>query len=355
MQMARRKLSFYTGAALSADSFTTLATFDGRGHPAEPSGDYSFDVFDRKTGTWRHVTDGKDTGESVAAWKPGGLPQAVAINRIGRVIFDDVPLREEQPYSDPAHPWATDGMTIGTIAGRLYAIGGAGHFFWRDAGSDWTVLDPAFFKPDAFALTISQLTKKLGGLPPNASLIGIPIEEDIRLSDLYQEYTATFLTITGTCHNNITLAGPAGRVLHFDGTRISKMDSGVTEALVGSATGPDGAVWLCGGGSKRKPVLLTGDRQRGFTSVLQQQISGLYPYKMAFLGPDLYLCDVSDATGGVYRVGPDGLTKLRIPGAPEPVPTWQVDAADGVLWVLEAKALNRFDGQVWERFTHPDA
>ncbi len=28
---------------------------------------------------------------------------------------------------------------------------------------------------------------------------------------------------------------------------------------------------------------------------------------------------------------------------------------DGVLRVLEAKALNRFDGEVWKRFTDPDA
>lgn len=62
--MTRRRLSFYTGTAVTADSFATLARFDGRGHPGEPSGDFSFDLFDCRTGIWRHVAHGKDAAES---------------------------------------------------------------------------------------------------------------------------------------------------------------------------------------------------------------------------------------------------------------------------------------------------
>ncbi|NJO32633.1 MAG: hypothetical protein HC869_05365, partial [Rhodospirillales bacterium] len=199
--MARKALSFYTGAALDQDQFATLATFSGRDHPAEPSGDFSFDVFSRTTGTWRHVTNGKDHGESAAAWRPDGVPQAVVIKRFGKVLFDDVPVREEQPYSDPVHPLASDGMTVGAIAGRLYAIGGGGHFFWRDPDSGWSVLDPEFFKADAFALTITQLKRKLGGLSPDAYLSQLDIGETVRLSDLYQDYIATFYALTGTGHD----------------------------------------------------------------------------------------------------------------------------------------------------------
>lgn len=58
--MTRRRLSFYTGAAVTSDHFATLATFDGRNDSEEDSGNFSFDLFDRRMGTWRHVTAGKD-------------------------------------------------------------------------------------------------------------------------------------------------------------------------------------------------------------------------------------------------------------------------------------------------------
>lgn len=349
--MTRRKLSFYTGTALTADSFATLASFDGRGHPGEPSGDFSFDLFDCRTGIWRHVTHGKDVAESATAWRPHGLPQAVAITRFGNVVFDDLPLRQEQPYKDRVHALDGSGDTITAINNRLYAIGGGGHFFWRDADSDWAVLDPDFFKPDAFALSISKLTKKLGGLPPDASLIGIPFEEDLRLHNLYGEYTATFYTLTGTGHDNLVLAGPEGRVLHFDGQRIHKIASGVTVPLTGSCTAPDGTTYLCG--TRKQTVVLKGTAAGGFAPILQTSEAQLHAYKMACLGAEIYICDVSDTNGGLYRLEGDRLQKITIPGAPDPAPIWKVDVADGVLWALEAKALNRFDGATWARFESP--
>ena len=351
--MTRRRLSFYTGAAVTSDHFATLATFDGKGHPAEQTGDFSFDVFDGPTVSWRHVVNGRGSGECVAGWVPDGRAQAVAINRDGLVIFDDVPVREEQPYDDPEIPLASSGMTVASISGRLYAIGGGGHFFWRDANSGWNVLDPEFFKADAFSIGSPALKKKLGGLPPDSSLIGIPIEETIRLSDLYSEYTATFYTITGTGHDNLYLAGPEGRMLHFDGTRISKIESGVKNPLTSARIGPDGTVYVCG--ARGGAVILAGDVRQGFAPVLRLPESQFYPYKMAFLDRDLYIADVSDKTGGLYKLTDGQLSKVTVPGAADPVPFWQVDVVDGVLWALEAKAINRFDGTAWERFESPFA
>lgn len=71
--------------------------------------------------------------------------------------------------------------------------------------------------------------------------------------------------------------------------------------------------------------------------------------------PDLYFCDVSEETGGVYRLDGGQSTKVTIPGAPDPVPIWQIDVIDSVLWALEAKAINRFDGTTWDRFESPFA
>jgi hypothetical protein len=346
-----KKLSFYTGAALGCDQFATLATFDGKGHPAEPSGDYSFDVFNSTTGSWRHVVIGKDSGECVTGWAPDGRAQAVAINRDGLVIFDDSRAREEQPYVDPEIPLASDGMTVASIAGRLYAIGGAGHFFWRDPDSNWTVLDPAFFKAEAFSMSGVDLSMRLGGITTYEEYDNLSYDEELKLSDIYDEYTATFYTITGTGHDNLYLAGPEGRMLHFDGQRISKIDSGVKTGLTSARVAPDGTVYVCGarGGS----VILAGDKNRGFAPVLQMPEGQLYAYKMALLGPALYIADVSEKTGGLYKWSGGQLTRIVVPGAAHPVPIWQVDVADGVLWALEAKALNRFDGATWERFESP--
>jgi hypothetical protein len=346
-----KKLSFYTGAALGRDQFATLATFDGKGHPAEPSGDYSFDVFNSTTGSWRHVVIGKDSGECVTGWAPDGRAQAVAINRDGLVIFDDSRAREEQPYVDPEIPLASDGMTVASIAGRLYAIGGAGHFFWRDPDSNWTVLDPEFFKADAFSTNLVTLRMRLGGVASREEFAKLSFQEEQRLRTLYKEYTATFYTLTGSGHDNLYLAGPEGRMLHFDGTRINKIDSGVKTPLTSARIAPDGTVYVCGarGGS----VILAGDSRQGFAPVLQMPENQFYPYKMAFLGSDLYIADVSDKTGGLYKWSGGQLTRIVVPGAAHPVPIWQVDVADGVLWVLEAKALNRFDGTIWERFESP--
>jgi len=346
-----KKLSFYTGAALGGDQFATLATFDGKGHPAEPSGDYSFDVFNSTTGSWRHVVNGKNSGESVTGWAPDGRAQAVAINRDGLVIFDDSPAREEQPYVDPEIPLASDGMTVASIAGRLYAIGGGGHIFWRDAGSGWTVLDPEFFKADAFSMSGVDLSMRLGGIATYEEYDNLTFEEELRLMELHSEYTATFYTITGTGHDNLYLAGPDGRMLHFDGQRISKLDSGVKNPLTSARIASDGTVYVCG--ARGGAVILAGDRNRGFAPVLQMPESQFYPYKMAFLGPDLYIADVSEKTGGLYKLTDGQLTRVSVPGAADPVPVWQVDVADGVLWALEAKALNRFDGTTWERFESP--
>jgi hypothetical protein len=342
-----KKLSFYTGAALGCDQFATLATFDGKGHPAEPSGDYSFDVFDRPTGSWRQVVNGKEHGEDMAAWHPGGRPQAAVINRLGTVLLDDFPIRLEQPYPDAR----SRGAAIGAIGNRLYAIGDGGHFFWRDAGSGWTVLDPEFFKADAFSTNLVTLRMRLGGVASREEFAKLSFQEEQRLRTLYKEYTATFYTLTGSGHDNLYLAGPEGRMLHFDGTRINKIDSGVKTPLTSARIAPDGTVYVCGarGGS----VILAGDSRQGFAPVLQMPENQFYPYKMAFLGSDLYIADVSDKTGGLYKWSGGQLTRIVVPGAAHPVPIWQVDVADGVLWVLEAKALNRFDGTIWERFESP--
>lgn len=343
----KRKLSFYAGAALSADSFATLATFDGRGHPAEPSGDFSFDTFDRKTGAWRNIGDGKEHGEDIAAWHPGGQAQAAAINRRGTVLFDAAPLGMEQPYPDAR----SRGAAIGAIGNRLYAIGDGGHFFWRDADSGWNVLDPEFFKPDAFSMSSLDLSMRLGGITTYEEYDSLSSEEELRLMDLYAEYTATFYTITGSGHDNLYLAGPEGRMLHFDGQRISKIESGVKNPLTSARIAPDGTVYVCG--ARGGAVILAGDSRQGFAPVLRLPESQFYPYKMAFLGPDLYIADVSDKTGGLYKLTDGQLTKVAVPGAADPVPFWQVDVADGVLWALEAKALNRFDGATWDRFESP--
>jgi hypothetical protein len=342
-----KKLSFYTGAALGCDQFATLATFDGKGHPAEPSGDYSFDVFDRPTGSWRQVVNGKEHGEDMAAWHPGGRPQAAVINRLGTVLLDDFPIRLEQPYPDAR----SRGAAIGAIGNRLYAIGDGGHFFWRDPDSNWTVLDPAFFKAEAFSMSGVDLSMRLGGITTYEEYDNLSYDEELKLSDIYDEYTATFYTITGTGHDNLYLAGPEGRMLHFDGQRISKIDSGVKTGLTSARVAPDGTVYVCGarGGS----VILAGDKNRGFAPVLQMPEGQLYAYKMALLGPALYIADVSEKTGGLYKWSGGQLTRIVVPGAAHPVPIWQVDVADGVLWALEAKALNRFDGATWERFESP--
>ena len=344
------QISFYRGAALDARRFATLALFDAFHHPDEPYyPKTAIDLFDHAAGVWSRIAVRDWFGASVARYaSDGGPARAAALSQGGDVLIADAAgtgaVTDERVIDGRTPPMERLTQTVG----GLHAIGGAGFFFRKGADGAWSVLSESFFHGDLLNLSLDEQLALIGGLDSVSDLDTLSVQDELSLISNHAQATAPFHAIGGFAPDDLYLAGRNGLMLHFDGTDIHRIESG-TQSTLTNVIARDGAIYAAG--AHRGAVILKGTRDTGFAPIFQAPVKQFWLDSMAFDGDDILIGDPDPATGGLYRLEAGGrLQKLPEIGAP----VWKVDVIDGVVWALEAKAVNRLENGTWERFAHPD-
>lgn len=262
----------------------------------------------------------------------------------GDVLIAGDTLVEERVWPERTAPMTRLCQTVG----GFYALGAAGFFFRRSDAGEWSVLSKSYFQPDSPTKGILDKLMEIGGYQSEEEYWDDKsIAQQTRLHTELGRREAPYYAIGGFAPDDLYLAGQNGAMLHFDGTDMHRIESGAKSTLT-NVIARNGDIYVAG--AHRGAVILKGNRATGFTPIFEAPVKQLWLDSMAFNGDDILIGDPEPATGGLYRLDPGG----RLHKLPEiAAPIWKVDVVDGVIWALEAKAINRFEGGSWERYDSP--
>jgi hypothetical protein len=350
--MTEHKISFFKGAALTRDRYATLAYFDAAEQPGEPGTDTYIAEFNAVTATWREIAVRRWIGEAVAAYQLPGIADSgvVVLSRYNDVLIETSgrQIIEEKVFNGVDLP----GTGAQRVTGRTYLLGATGFFLWRNGNDQWVPIDTDFYRENAewAAIPSLQRTIREAGVISYEEWDQLSAERQIEVYEAMESRVASFYSIGGFRHDDLYLGGLNGLFMHFDGNALRFLDIAASSSLT-EVRVHNGEVWVCGG--SKKPEIFAGTAAAGFRKVLSGRAGDSYPYTMDFLSGSLYVGDPSVPTPGLYTFGGGVLARVQTGLSPEIGPVFRVEAIDGVLWVLEGKALNRFDGAKWGRFTSP--
>lgn len=332
--------TFYRGAALSGTRFAVLGAYDSHSDPYFP--DTQIAVFDINFG-WEQITRKAFFGSGIARFLTGvDRAEAVVLSETGEVFFTQTPDTIE--YVSEATMPAMSGPAV--IDGRVFAVGAAGAHFGRDRAGDWRPLVEADYDPDFLGLSPVERAINVMGLETIEQYDAMSFEDEMLSFERVAERTRSFFAAGGSAVDDLYLVGAQGAVLHFDGTSYTSIDlaeaSNLTRVVV-----HQNEIYVLG--AHRGSVIYRGTIFQGFERIFKEANQTVYIDGLAFLGDRMFLSDPQETTGGLYELEGASLIKHNaIEG-----PVWAIDAIDGVLWVMQAKALHRFDGTTWEKFDSP--
>lgn len=235
---------------------------------------------------------------------------------------------------------------IRQIGDHLFACGDGGQVYARGADAEWQILDEGFLDgPDANLDPRSPLRQHLFKMhdPSNNSQENF----DLTAKLVMENVTNVLWDLAGTSETDIYLASEKNAVYHYDGQRISKLDTNADAGILAVHAVDAETVYACG----RDGNFLVGNSRNGLRKL---EVKG-YPVfnGMAMFQGKLYLSSIGRPRGLFVF---DGTTLERVEGdlVPGIDDVSAVSAiGDEVLWVMGAKDLLRFDGKTWERIEFP--
>ncbi|MCX8999907.1 hypothetical protein NOF55_22640 [Rhizobiaceae bacterium BDR2-2] len=202
---------------------------------------------------------------------------------------------------------------IRCVDGALLVCGDAGRIYWKEQGA-WTRIDQ----------DLAARVSDSGEVGPSTLLL---------LNDVGVANDGTIVTV-----------GSDGFIAYFD-----RKQWRVEEKLTGSQLNrvqveSDGTLWIAGS----QGTVLTGKVGTKPTVVTRKTLK-----------TDLYAVTVFQGVpyfggeAGVFKYVDGKLEPIVIDGVPFTEVVVELEAKDGVLWLLSAKKILRFDGSDWETFEHP--
>lgn len=245
-------------------------------------------------------------------------------------------------------------LSMAEIDGVLFACGAGGQIYHR-VNEEWKLLTEAFlFDPDAAV----------------AHLDGGPDINDPEWTEWIINQAMTpatreivFYGFAGTSANDMYFCGTERTtpiLVHWDGGSVSEVSLPLSEgALTDVFVENTDSIWICG----REGLLLHGNRHRGFVPVNSNAGLNLFhsftPYRGKLVMPS------SVRAGGLFELDPNtGQVTSFDPPLPRLTSRDDKESMEGgpffaqatgnVLWVVATRDVFRFDGQSWERITHPD-
>lgn len=230
---------------------------------------------------------------------------------------------------------------LARVGNTLYACGGGGQLYRRDAPDQWRWLDPGLVPMDAAPFL------EAGDAVGNdiEALLAIdmsPVTDD--------NARKSFHNLGGPSEQAIYVTGYDGNTLFWDGTRSHWIEGFPKTHLSAVLPEDDRDVWICG----QNGTLLFGNYHDGFQN--RSRDRNLSFNAMARFNGTLYVTANGGYGSPVGLYAFDGTTLARVETglSPEIDDVSMVTAGAGMLWVLGAGDIVCFDGQRWERVDHPD-
>ncbi|GAK73313.1 hypothetical protein RRU01S_35_00220 [Agrobacterium rubi TR3 = NBRC 13261] len=237
---------------------------------------------------------------------------------------------------------------IRQIGEHLFACGDGGQLLQRASGGEWEILDPKFLDgPDATLDPSSKLRQHLFKMhdPSNNTQENFDLTSKLILDNALN----VIWDIAGLSEKDIYLASEKNAVYHYDGERISKLETEADSGILAVHAVDADTVYACG----RDGNFLFGNSRDGFRK-LNVPGSPVFNGMASFQGK-LYLSSIGRPRGLFVF---DGAKLERVEGdlVPGIDDVSAVSAVgDEVLWVMGEKDLLRFDGKTWERILFPSS
>ena len=281
--------------------------------------------FDQQNATpWRHVDipDFTVAGVCVAQHALGRVRSYVSISNNGVLhIANPQGIRQEriaeaglERSEPPIYGYINALREIGE---QLYACGGGGQIYRRDAGS-WVSI-------------AGDLRQPVAAPAANLALNPVVLADD-------------FSDIDGTAAGDLYVVGD-GTVHHYDGTTWSPCVVNTDESLTRVRCVDSALVWVCGFNG----TLLRGNADSGFVDVSQYDLNVIF-HDLCVFRDQPYLA----SNDGLFRYDGQRVVPVPLQFADGDTAVCAVDVRDGVLWCFGYRSLATFDGDTWQHIRHPD-
>ncbi len=225
---------------------------------------------------------------------------------------------------------------IREIAHTLYACG-AGNQVYKREPQGWTAIDGTLAAAAQQGMT--QTIERLQAIDGEAT-------ED-QLLDLINGIgeVGGLDDIGGTGPDDLYVCGVDGTLAHWDGQGWTSLRVPTDAHLHSIHAVSAQTVWVCG----HNGTLLKGNRQTGFTSILDHRVS-THLWSVREFDQRVYV----GTTKGLWLLNGEQLEAVDLPDTYELPLVNALDSTATALWVVADRFVARLAAGVWQRFDHPD-
>ena len=282
---------------------------------------------------------------------------AVRLPTVGYILACDPKLEEKEIQHTISFTWKSGKFTRGkanfsahsccTVTEPepgLVKLGGSGSYSIETqqgvtSGNIFSDSQPATSKPRFGEIRSSA---SIGGRAYAVGLRGIAYRLDglKRWTRIDDGLPSTFnaQAVHGFSDADIYAVGRHGEVWHFDSRTWVQVDVPVNENLYSVLCAANGLVYFAGHGG----TMVEGRKDKW--TVLEQQVTAEDIWDLDWFGNQLFISTMS----GLFRLAKNRLEPVEF-GKDAPKTTYQLSAAEGVLWSVGRKDVMSFDGTKWSR------
>lgn len=318
--MNNSSITFVTGCAISQSNFYLTSNLD------------SLDTWDlfSKTFIYKHQSNewvGIDLDGwkviSVAFFENSGVSSLLALEQDGDLgIFQENKNRLQKIREIDDSKIQGQFNRIRVIDNLLYVCGD-GSQIYVNHNEDWRAL----------------------GIDFSEEVLNIPKTDELNM-DLELSFDINLYDINGFNSNDIYICGikkNEGFISYYNGSSWNVIERITPSPLYGITICPDKENIIISGAYG---TLIKGNFKDGFKNLKNISINSTF-YSTAYYKDKLYIA----SEDGLY-IYAEGIYQL-VDAIKDIKGITSIEEKEGILWVLSYKKLIRFNGEVWERITHP--
>ncbi|QEI07091.1 hypothetical protein FXN63_15530 [Pigmentiphaga aceris] len=313
-----RSISFVAGVAVDKDIYYIASTLD------ESDGDAGYSVmlfyqaqrqekwFFHSLPDWRVIDVAFPPVKAGAVREVYGLEENGRIEIYSRNGSTEIQIPGAGLIEDDGQGYVN---RIRCIGDATYVCGHSGQIYEKK-GDEWADI----------------------GLPDSSSGVPAPSEADAG------QIANTNVLDIGLDAGGLIAIGTEGMIARRVGVTWQQVPRLTAADLHGICADENGRIWIVG---QRGTVVCEADDT---FKVLTTQSLDTDFYSVASFGQELYI----GAEDGLYSLVDGSLERLAVSDTFTLSGVSRVESKDGVLWVLSAKKLLRYNGADWECFEHPN-
>lgn len=323
--MGRTFVTFNAGCAISANNFYISSTVDELDH---------WDAFSRIF-IYRYNNDSSWSMHDLDGWKVQSVSylndstgrSLLSLDSSGNIEFFREDIEIHQNVFEDANENFIYGSfnVVNVIDNSVYVCGDGGRIF-KNINGEWHNIGNGI-EEDSIQINVNDYSF---------------LEFDSHLG-----FKKNIYDINGFSYDNLYVCGTKGEngyISFFNGVGWNDLNKITPSALYGITICPDNEnLLICG----QYGTLLKGSYEKGFKNLKDISINSTF-YNTAYYNDNIYIASEQ----GVYIF--DGHKYSIIPNLSDVTGVIHIQEKDSVLWVLTYKQLIRYDGNTWNRISHPD-